>query len=194
MNAYTPTELCLLAKKYGSDKCPQIGHMYTPFYYELLKDRRLTIKKVLEIGVGNHRQIKLIPGYVTGASLRMWRDFFPNAQVYGADISPHSFFEDERIQVIHCDETKKEDIQNLLNIVGTDIDLVVDDALHHINDQIFLFENLMPKLNKGVTYIVEDCRRTKLMHKMFPQYEAILPELLPNPNPLHHDGVIVLTK
>lgn len=188
------TELCQLAFKYGTDKCPQIGHMYTPFYYELLKDRRQSIKKVLEIGVGNHRQIKYIPGYVTGASLRMWRDFFPNAQVFGADISPDAFFEDTRIQVLFCDETKKEDIEKLIKITGSDIDLVIDDAMHHITNQLFLFENLMPLLDPGATYIIEDCRRTKLVRKMFPQYQAILPTLFPNPNPKHHDGVIVLQK
>lgn len=42
------TELCELAYKYGTDKCPQIKHFYTPYYYKLFKDRRLSVKKVLE--------------------------------------------------------------------------------------------------------------------------------------------------
>ena len=78
-----------LAFKYGTDKCPQLNHAYTPFYYELLKDKRQSIKKVLEMGIGNRElQKKYFPHCVTGASLFMWKDFFPNAQIYGADNDP----------------------------------------------------------------------------------------------------------
>ena len=44
---YKITELCKLAYKYGTDKCPQVnGAYYTPFYFELLKDKRETFCKV----------------------------------------------------------------------------------------------------------------------------------------------------
>lgn len=46
------TELCEIAYKYGTDKCPAVKHSYTPFYYQLLKDKRQSVKKVLELGVG----------------------------------------------------------------------------------------------------------------------------------------------
>src|SRR5512135_143176 len=103
MNFATP--LCELAFRYGTDKCPQIGHQYTPFYYELMKDRRELVKKVVEIGIG-------YPGclrekgfhYYTGASLRMWRDFFPNAHVYGADFREACMFMDNRITTVVCNE------------------------------------------------------------------------------------------
>ena len=95
---FKPTELCEIAFKYGADKCPQIGHMYTPFYYEFLKDKRQSFKKVVEFGVGNKRYYRAIPNYFIGASLRMWRDFFPNSQVYGADIAKESIFKDERLE------------------------------------------------------------------------------------------------
>ena len=64
------TPLCKLALKYRSDKCPKRGkHTYTPYYYDLLKNKKRSTKKVLEIGIGK------------GASLKMWRDFFPNAKI-----------------------------------------------------------------------------------------------------------------
>ena len=112
------TPLCKLAFKYGADKCPQISHMYTPFYYEYLKDKRQTIKKVLEVGVGNNRQAAVIPNYFIGASLRMWRDFFPNAWVYGGDKAPECIFEDDRLSTYYCDETKKGDICLWLQPMG----------------------------------------------------------------------------
>jgi hypothetical protein len=188
------TELCKLALKYGADKCPTIGHMYTPFYYEYFKDRRDKVKKVLEVGIGNRRQIKYIPGGVIGASIRMWRDFFPNAMIYGADVAKESFFTDDRIQTFYCDENKEEDIRKLVSNIGTDIDLVIDDACHHIASQIFLAKTLLPLLDKGVTYVVEDCRRTRQVRNTFPEYECFIPQLLPNGDPNAHDGIVILKK
>ena len=107
---YPLTDLCKLAMKYNSDKCPRIGHCYTPFYYELLKDRRASIKKVLEIGVGYEAMKRRMPNYTVGAGLFMWRDFFPNAQVYGADIVPDSIFTDDRLTTYYCDERNVEEI------------------------------------------------------------------------------------
>src|SRR3972149_10197895 len=120
------TELCILAEKYGADKCPAICHMYTPFYYEYLLPYKNTFKKILEVGVGNNRQVAAIPGCFIGASLRMWRDFFPNAMVCGGDNKPECIIEDERLKTFYCDETVEEDIKKLVEQTGTDIDLVVD--------------------------------------------------------------------
>ena len=85
--------MCKLAYKYGTDKCPKLNHVYTPFYYKLFNKKRKAIKKVFEMGIGGSRVMKYIPQYQTGASLRMWRDFFPNAHIYGADYDPELLFE-----------------------------------------------------------------------------------------------------
>lgn len=163
LNNITP--LCELAYKYGTDKCPQIKHAYTPFYYELLNERRASIKKVLEIGVGHFRGMQKVavthdPGlsrfYHRGASLYMWRDFFPNALVYGADIRPETIFEDTRIKTYLCDERKKEDLEELIEQTGADIDFVVDDASHRMDEQVFMCQTLMPLLKKDVVYVIED--------------------------------------
>ncbi len=45
-----------------------------------------------------------------GASLRMWRDYFPNAQIVGADIDPKYMFADERISKVVVDQLKPESI------------------------------------------------------------------------------------
>ena len=188
-----PTELCTLAMKYGSDKCPQIGHQYTPFYYELLKPHQNTFKKILEFGVCNRRIFTAIPNYQMGASLRMWRDFFPNAQVYGADIAAGSIFKDERLETFRCDEDKEDEIKALIEKIGGDIDFMVDDCSHHIHQQMFLFKTLMPLLKKDVIYVCEDCGRTRQMMKTYPEYNSYSPKLLPNSRPLAHDGIVVFT-
>lgn len=189
---YAPTELCEIAMKYSSDRCPRIGHCYTPFYYDFFKNRRESTKKVLEIGVGNNTMKRRLKTYTIGAGLRMWRDFFPNAQIFGADIVPEAIFTDDRITTYTCDERNPKDVKNLISKIGNDLDIVIDDASHHIGDQIFLFRTLMPLLNRKVIYIIEDCGRTRRMRKTFPKYNSLIPNLLPNELSAH-DGLIVFT-
>lgn len=152
------TPLCEIAFKYGTDKCPQIRHSYTPFYYGLFRNRRETVAKVLELGIGCPARMVEVPGYRTGASLYMWREFFPNAQIYGADIEPETMFKDERIETLLCDETKAGDLEALIGKTGSDIDLVVDDAIHARRPQIFAALTLMPLLNRKIIYVIEDVR------------------------------------
>lgn len=182
----TETELCKLAFKYGTDKCPQIRHTYTPFYYELLKDRRESIKKVLELGVGHYKGMRsfvvtydggLKRNYHKGASLYMWRDFFPNAQIYGADIKPETIFEDERIKTYLCDERKKEDLLKLVEATGSDIDLFIDDGSHTLGDQIFTSLTLLPLLKKDIIYIIEDVVYSEKLMEALHGYECSRPEI-----------------
>lgn len=181
------TELCRLAYKYGTDKCPQLKHSYTPFYYELWKDKRNKIKKVLEIGIGHFKGMRQIeatydPGLNRqlhrGASLYMWRDFFPHAQIYGADIRPETMFEDERITTFLCDERKKEDLVRLIENTGADIDIFVDDGSHNLSDQIFACQTLMPLLKKNVIYIVEDVVWTRKLIASLEGYNCWVPQII----------------
>lgn len=192
------TPLCKLAYKYGTDKYRAINHSYTPFYYEFLKDKRHSIKKVLEMGIGNARLVKLYrPNYVTGASLFMWRDFFPNAIILGVDNDPETQFADERIKTFLCDETKKEDLEKLIIQTGSNIDLFIDDGSHSSSDQYFLCHTIMPLLRKRVIYIIEDVRLPKTLHMRLLRsgYDCYIPKLPPgNPERRPADNVIFVVK
>ena len=50
------------------------AHSYLPLYQNLLIRKKETAKNVLEIGICN------------GGSIKLWNDFFVNANVYGLDI------------------------------------------------------------------------------------------------------------
>ena len=91
------TELCDLAYKYGSDKCPQIKHHFTEWYYQEFVSRKESVRKVVEIGIGE-LGIENPANCKIGASLYMWRDFFPNAMIYGIDIDKNLLIRDDRIQ------------------------------------------------------------------------------------------------
>ncbi len=176
-----PTELCELAYKYGTDKCSQIAHAYTPIYYELLKDRRKSVRKVLEIGVGNSACMKHVArlkgAYLRGASLYMWREFFPKAQIYGADIDPRVIFEETRIKTFLCDQSKEEDLTRLVEATGGDIDLVVDDGTHRREHQIATCLALMPLLKKDVIYAIEDVISSRVLVGALRQYQCWVPPL-----------------
>jgi len=49
-------------------------HSYLPLYQKLLVNKKETAKNVLEVGIFN------------GGSIKLWSDFFTNANVYGVDI------------------------------------------------------------------------------------------------------------
>lgn len=180
------TPLCKIAYKYGTDKCPQLKHSYTPVYYELFKDKRDSIKKVLEMGIGYYKTMEHVAViydkglkrfYQKGASLKMWRDFFPNAQIYGADIAPETMFKEERIATFLCDETKEEQIADLINQTGSDIDIFIDDGSHRWQHQAFLAKTILPMLKKDVIYIIEDVGFPQHIMEVLEDYKCSIPRL-----------------
>jgi len=183
------TELCEIAYKYGTDKCPEIRHPYTPFYYELLKDKRQTVKKVLEIGIGYQEVMPEAPTYRTGASLFMWRDFFPNATIHGIDINPKTMFVSSRIQTFVCDQTKADSLRTLIMVIGSDIDLVIDDGCHGHAEQVFTCQTLMPLLKKDVIYVIEDVNRPEYLVNGLSGYETYIPRMKRR---YHEDRLLVV--
>lgn len=174
------TPLCKIALHYRCDKCPKRGkHTYTPYYYSLLKSRRNRIKKVLEIGVGK------------GASLKMWRDFFPNAHIYGADYRQEWLIKGDRIDSILCDQRRKEHLVSLIQKTGSDIDLIIDDGSHRPRDQVFTCLTLMPLVKKGVIYVIEDVADPNIVERL-KGYKVVTP-LLEQPKP-HFDNRLVVIK
>jgi hypothetical protein len=92
-----------------------------------------------------------------GASLRVWRDYFPNAMIFGADIDSTILFEEERIKTFYVDQTSKKAIEELWNQIGvSDFQLMVDDGLHKFEAGICLFENSVSRLAENGYYVIED--------------------------------------
>lgn len=146
------TPLCWLAGKYGTDK---LG-FYTPIYDLLLSGRRDRVFRVLEVGIGTPEAMKHVPGYRPGASLRMWRDYFPNATIYGVDISHDACAAADGERITNwCADSRELDSTAIACAVGR-FDLIVDDGSHEPEDQQKTFENLSPLLVPGGLYIIED--------------------------------------
>lgn len=170
-----------LGLKYGTDKIGK--HNYLPVYYELFRNegKRKRVKKVLEIGSAE------------GAGLRMFRDFFTNACVYGAEIDSKRCFSEDRIEVLQCDQSKQEDLIKLVSKIGLDLDLVIDDGSHKPEDQVFTCLQLLPSLPKGAIYIIEDVAD----EGVFTQLKKILKNVdieMKKLSKRYDDRLIIITK
>ncbi len=147
------TPLCELALKYGTDK--REGG-YTPFYHLLFGRRRAQVSKVLEVGIGYPEIMPHVPGYKAGASLRMWEEYFPNAEIDGLDINPNALVNEGWIRSFLCDATDPNLAAQLRAELGKDFDLIVDDGDHSAAAQFKTFGNLRELLAPEGVYIVED--------------------------------------
>ena len=150
------TELCEMALRHGTDKCG--AHDYTPYYHSLFKDRRGEVKKVLEIGIGDEAmQRDHVSWYKPGASLRMWTEYFPGAEVYCLELRQDLLINEGRIHSYLCDQSQEHSLRNAaMNHLGVDFDLIIDDGSHAPADQVLTAKVLVPLLAPGGIYIVED--------------------------------------
>jgi hypothetical protein len=158
-----------LCDKYGSDKgslltenhpYPWEPHTYASLYSFLFSHCRDSFKQVLECGIGtNDPNLKsnMSKSGMPGASLRVWRDFFPNAQVIGIDIDEKTMFKDDRINTYVVDQTDVHSIRSFLNEFSkTTFDLVIDDGLHEFHAGKNLFQEIFPRLSQSGIYVIED--------------------------------------
>lgn len=157
------TRLCDLSVKHGSDKF--VGG-FTEFYDLILG--HLNILKVLEIGIGVPEVMQHVPGYKAGASLRMWEEYFPGAQIFGMDIQPGAMVNEGRIQSGLFDQRRERDLLSAAEWIGEGIDLVIDDGDHNPLSQLLGAETLMPYLKNGGLYIIEDVDRPYLVSEKLP--------------------------
>ena len=152
------TPLCILAEKHLTDKGPKF-HGYTKHYYETIcKFFDLSqVQKLGEIGIGNiDCMCHVSLDYKPGASLRMWKDFFPAAQIYGFDIVESTLIDEERISCKKMDQASIESIDSVLEECGSNFDIIVDDGSHIIQHQINTKLHAGKFLKPGGLLIIED--------------------------------------
>lgn len=155
-----------LAKHYGTDK----GIWgYLPHYTRELEPKRDRVKAVLEIGICGERDIPSYKGpkNVTGASLLMWRDYFPNACVVGIDIDARWMVTtEERVSTHVGDQGNPYSLKRCadLGLEGSIpwYDLIVDDAVHDPSIQLCALHALLPYLAPDGLYVIEDVCPYKL--------------------------------
>jgi hypothetical protein len=166
-------ELPLLCDKYGCNKgsmsaladkklhpyYPLPPHTYTEIYELLFRPVKFTARNIFECGIGSKNpQIEYNMGEngIPGASLRVWRDFFPNALVWGADIDKEALFEEDRIKTGYMDQTNPGEVGQFFDSAQTRFDVMIDDGLHSWKAAKCLFDNAIGYLAGNGVYIIED--------------------------------------
>jgi hypothetical protein len=143
-----PASLTTLATEFGTDKWGL--HRYAQHYQTHF--RRLCAEEfsLLEIGIGGYSS-----DGTGGASLRMWKHFFPKAQIIGLDIYDKSFVEEDRILTYQGSQTD-EDLLHRIAAAHAGLKIIVDDGSHHPADIRASFAVLFPLLADGGFYAIED--------------------------------------
>ena len=154
-------ELTNLMNFYGSDKGGKNNdHNYASYYSQIFSHKKNEIKNFLEIGLGTNNQnivSNMGPKGVPLASLKAWRDYFINANIYGADIDKNILENDERIKTYYVDQRDPVTIHELFKNLGDiNFDVILDDGLHHYDSNICFFENSIKHLKSDGIYIIED--------------------------------------
>lgn len=154
-----PVNLTDLADKFGSDK-GSTKHNYTRLYHMLFAPFRHRPIKFLEMGL-------LIGGPEHGRdadrptadlpSIRMWLEYFDNAEIHGLDVSDFTWFEDDRFTFHRCDMGDPAALDKTAEAMP-EFDIILDDASHASHHQQNAFVTLFPRLKSGGLYIIEDLR------------------------------------
>jgi hypothetical protein len=141
--------LSALALLWGTDKAPG-QHGYTRHYAHHLRWRRKSVRCVLEVGIGDG-----VDPEAGGNSLRMWRNYFPHAVIYGVDLYEKRLGHEARLIALRADQSDPDALRRAITGCPP-FDLVVDDGSHVGLHIISAFEVLFPRVTPGGYYAIED--------------------------------------
>ena len=148
--SYKFGELTELANKYGTDKYS--GHFYTEVYEYFFYPMKHKARKICEIGIWE------------GASLKMLRDYFSKAAIYGIDINNKSKLDSARIKTFIADQANRAQLKSFFDAYGGDFDMIIDDAGHTMEQQQISFGYLFKYVKSGGYYIIEEAHTSLYSH------------------------------
>ena len=142
------SNLTELAIEFRTDKWGV--HKYTPHYERHLQHLRASPSRCSSSGIGGYKKRRK-----SGASMKMWRWFFPRARIVGLDIEDKTWLTRGHIHTYLGDQTDPEILQRIIEEQGAPL-VVIDDGSHipaHVRES---FRILFPLLPDGAIYCIED--------------------------------------
>ena len=124
-------------------------HYYLETYESLFLNKKNSALNILEIGVSE------------GGSIKLWYDYFLNANIYGLDIRKIKDMWDElknkpRIKLGCFDSYTETFFENQMKPLNVKFDIVIDDGPHTLESMIFFIKNYSTLLTTDGILVVED--------------------------------------
>jgi predicted O-methyltransferase YrrM len=201
------SELCEIGKKYDTDKSSQRMnvtnsrhcHPYTLFYDSMFTHRKNEKLNIAELGI------------LDGASLLMWKEYFPNSDIHGFEYNKELInnfknkFNNERITLSEINVTNQESIINAFASNDKQYDIIIEDTTHQFEDQIRVINNIYNYLKPGGVLIIEDIfksynendyinRLNPILHNFQQYYFVSLEHVNRNSTGWNNDKLFVLIK
>lgn len=156
-----------IGKQYGTDKS-SLKHDYLKIYeqyFEPIKNKNI---KLLEIGV------------YKGSSMRMWEDYFPNAELFAIDINVDTMLNSDRVSFHIANQENRKDLLSVITEIGS-MDVIIDDGGHTMMQQQVSLGCLFPYVKPHGIYVIEDLHTSIIKpHKYNPVGNITTREVLVN--------------
>ena len=133
------SNLINIGKKYPTSKNKSGFVELYEVFFENYKNKKINI---LEIGVDN------------GDSLRLWSEYFTNANICGIDIKKKQF-QINKVNILCGDQSDELFLKSVVDKYRN-FDIIIDDGSHVSKHIISSFNFLFKYLNKDGLYIIED--------------------------------------
>jgi len=126
---------------------------HVDLYEEILAPYRQTATRVFEIGINK------------GGSIRMWKEYFPEATIFGLDSSKGvvrnmQAAKVDRVTALRLNQNDRDQLQDFADTYGLHawekFVIGIDDGSHYWEDQIKSFQVLWPTIKDGGLYVCED--------------------------------------
>ncbi|WP_143019568.1 tetratricopeptide repeat protein [Mesorhizobium qingshengii] len=147
--------LTSLADRFNTDKNRQTGnrHAYARIYDRLLSGRRLSMRRLMEIGLCR----RLADKQGETPSVSLWQSYFPFCQVIGVDLTDFSRLNNKRFKSFVGDQSKVDDLRRVAaKLEPRSFDAIIDDGSHASFDEQLTLREFFPLLAEGGWYFLED--------------------------------------
>ncbi len=161
-----------LALKYDTDKSSR-SHFYTRHYERIFGSIRNEVQALCEVGIA------------AGASLKMWRDYFQSAIIFGVD-QTHCDDIGDRIVTYECDQENCEALNS--HFQDKKLEIIVDDASHNQESTIKTLDCLWTMLERKGWYVIEDMDRSSFIEMIGRWYQQRPNEIRQFQILNNHDG------
>jgi len=132
-----------ISANYRSDK-GLVYHNYLEIYEKYFSKYRTKLNTFLEIGLWE------------GESIRMWREYFETGNIVGADILDLSHIKLPNTQIHICDQSDRNDLENLIKKTYSEFDIIIDDGGHMMHQQQITLGSMFKYLKSGGIFVIED--------------------------------------